>query len=69
MAPELASQLRHRTLPDSLHAPLRQRMVLLRQASPPAEAFYDYLQSLPAKAVLESFGFFIPAAYPVNRHK
>ncbi len=69
MAPELASQLRHRVLPDSLHAPLRQRMVLLRQASPQAEAFYDYLQSLPAKAVLESFGFVIPAAYPVNRHK
>jgi len=32
-------------LPDTLHAPLRQRMVLLQRASPGAESFYDYLRS------------------------
>ncbi len=44
-------------LPDSLHAPLRQRMVLLRRAGPAATAFYQYLQTAPAKTVLRKHGF------------
>jgi molybdate transport system substrate-binding protein len=48
-------------LPDSLHAPLRQRMVLLRTARPQASAFYQYLQTAPARAVLQRHGFAVPA--------
>lgn len=44
-------------LPDSLHAPLRQRMVLLQRAGPAAAAFYQYLQAAPAKALLRKHGF------------
>lgn len=44
-------------LPDNLHAPLRQRMVLMKQAGPAATAFYEYLQTAPAKAVLRRHGF------------
>jgi molybdate transport system substrate-binding protein len=48
---------RYVALPDNLHAPLRQRMVLLAQAGPAATAFYEYLQSSPAKALLRRHGF------------
>jgi molybdate transport system substrate-binding protein len=54
---ETAGLGRHLVLPDSLHAPLRQRMVLLNQASPAATAFYEHLQSATAKAVLRRHGF------------
>ncbi|HSV36894.1 MAG TPA: molybdate ABC transporter substrate-binding protein [Ramlibacter sp.] len=53
-----ASRLgQHLALPDSLHAPLRQRMVLLKQAGPVAAAFYEHLKSAPAQAVLQRHGF------------
>lgn len=54
---ETAGLGRHLALPDSLHAPLRQRMVLLNRAGPAATALYEYLQSAPAKAVLRRHGF------------
>lgn len=44
-------------LPESLHAPLRQRMVLLKQAGPASTALYEYLRSPPAKAVFRRHGF------------
>jgi molybdate transport system substrate-binding protein len=50
----------HVALPESLHAPLRQRMVLLRQAGPAAVAFYEHLQSASARAVLRRHGFAPP---------
>jgi molybdate transport system substrate-binding protein len=54
---EAAGLGRYLALPDSLHAPLRQRMVLLKQASPAATALYEHLQSEAAKAVLMRHGF------------
>lgn len=48
---------RHLALPDSLHAPLRQRMVLLGPAGPAARALYAHLQTEPARAVLRRHGF------------
>jgi molybdate transport system substrate-binding protein len=54
---EMAGLGRYLALPGSLHAPLRQRMVLLKQASPAATALYEYLQSEPAKAVMRHHGF------------
>ncbi len=59
MAPEVARQGRHVALPDTLHAPLRQRMVLLKSASPAARALYDYLQGAAAREVFRRYGFFI----------
>ena len=59
-APELKGQLRYLALPESLHAPLRQRMVLLAGASPAAADFYRYLQQAPARATLARYGFSAP---------
>ncbi len=57
LAPELASRVRYVTIADDLHAPVRQRMVLLKTAGPAAKAFYEFLQSPPAKAMLVRFGY------------
>jgi molybdate transport system substrate-binding protein len=60
LAPPLRNRGRHALLPDSLHAPLRQRMVLLDGASPGAERLYAYLRSDAARAILASYGFALP---------
>ena len=57
LAPEVARAGRHLALPASLHAPLRQRMVLLKSATPAAVALYDYLQSAAAREILRRYGF------------
>jgi molybdate transport system substrate-binding protein len=36
-------------------------MVLLRDAGGVADAFYDYMQAPPARAILERYGFVLPA--------
>ncbi|MEG1969846.1 MAG: molybdate ABC transporter substrate-binding protein [Burkholderiaceae bacterium] len=60
LAPELSRQGRYVVLPESLHAPLRQRMVLTKKAGATAEAFYRYLQTPKSRAVLERYGFTLP---------
>jgi molybdate transport system substrate-binding protein len=57
VAPEVSRLARHVVLPAELHAPLRQRMVLLRSARPKAEGFYRFLQAPAARAVLQRYGF------------
>ena len=47
----------HVLLPASVHLPLRQRMVLTKNAGPSAVALYDYLQTTGAKAILRKYGF------------
>lgn len=56
----LASQGTHVLLPAEWHAPLRQRMVLLKSAGDTARAFYAYLQTPPARALLREYGFGLP---------
>ena len=55
-APVLPS-LQYVHLSSDLHAPLHQHMVLLKNASPAAQAFFGYLQSAAARAVLQRYGF------------
>lgn len=62
LAPQVASSSQHLRLPDSLHEPLHQRMVLLKSANAGAVAFYAYLQSPAARAVLTQYGFAHPSA-------
>jgi len=57
LAPEVAQQGRHVALPAHLHAPLRQRMVLLQSAPAAAVALYDFLQSGAAREVFRRYGF------------
>lgn len=61
LAPELRARGTYALIPDTLHAPLRQRMVLLTGATPAAERFYDYLRSPASRAILATYGFVLPA--------
>ncbi len=47
-------------IPADWHAPLRQRMVLLKGAGAVARSFYAYLQTAPARAVFRRYGFVLP---------
>lgn len=60
VAPELAVRSRHALVPEHWHQPLRQRMVLVEDAGPVAEAFYRYLQGERARAILSRYGFSTP---------
>lgn len=59
-ASPLADKLNYAVLPDEWHAPLRQRMVLMRDAGPTAVAFYEYLQKPRARGILTRYGFGVP---------
>ena len=60
LAPEVARQGQHVLLAESLHRPLRQRMVLTRRAGATATMFYRYLQTAPARGILRQYGFVLP---------
>jgi molybdate transport system substrate-binding protein len=60
LAPAMQGRGAYTLLPDSLHEPLRQRMVLTRRAGPVAERFYAYVQSAPARAIMRRYGFVLP---------
>lgn len=60
LSPELANKGSYALIPATEHEPLRQRMVLLKRASPTAERFYQYLQEPSAREVLRRFGFEVP---------
>lgn len=60
LSPELRASGNFVLLPPSWHAPIRQRMVLLKHASPGARKFYDYLQQHVSRAILERYGFTMP---------
>ena len=60
LAPALRERGRFSLLPETLHSPLRQRMVLLKRASPAAARFYDYLRSPASRAILGEYGFVLP---------
>lgn len=47
-------------VPDTMHQPLRQRMVLTRKAGDTARAFYIYMQQPAARAVFKRYGFVLP---------
>jgi molybdate transport system substrate-binding protein len=61
-APAIARLGRFATLPAEWHAdePLRQRMVLLKNAGTTARAFYEFLQQPSARAILSRYGFLLP---------
>jgi molybdate transport system substrate-binding protein len=51
-------------IPVEWHAPLYQRMVLLKGAGPIARQFYNYVRSPATRVILERYGFILPAAPP-----
>jgi len=56
LGPELARAGAHARIDPALHAPLVQTVVLLQGAGQEARAFFDFLASPPARAVLRDFG-------------
>jgi molybdate transport system substrate-binding protein len=60
LAPTLRGRGSFALLPDSLHAPLRQRMVLLERATPGAARLYEHLRSPASRAILARYGFVLP---------
>lgn len=61
LAPAVDRRSRWTLIPETAHRPLRQRMALMPDAGPAAEAFYAFLQSAEARTILERYGFELPA--------
>jgi molybdate transport system substrate-binding protein len=61
LAPSMRERGSFALIPDTLHEPLRQRMVLLRGASPAAERLYAYMRSTGSREILSRYGFLLPA--------
>jgi molybdate transport system substrate-binding protein len=60
LSPWIKSQGHFALVSDKLSKPLQQRMVLLKNASQTAKAFYQYLQQPKARAVLNANGLLPP---------
>ena len=64
LAPAFSNAGSYALVPEHLHQPLRQRMVLTRKAGETARAFYAYLQQPAARTVLRRYGFALPGEAP-----
>jgi len=60
MSPQMAKIGRFAVIPADWHAPLRQRMVLLKNAGATAHSFYGYLQTPAARSIMRRYGFELP---------
>lgn len=59
-SPAISGRGRFALLPDSAHAPLRQRMALVKGAGEEARAFHRYLGGASARALFARHGFSLP---------
>ena len=60
LSPAVSRLGRHVLLPESLHHPLRQRMVLIKGAGADAREFFSFLQQPAARALFKRYGFGLP---------
>jgi molybdate transport system substrate-binding protein len=60
LAPGFAERGTYAVIPEADHQPLRQRMVLLKQAGATATQFYGYLQGDAARAIFRKHGYGVP---------
>lgn len=60
MSPQMKKLARYAVIPAAWHTPLKQRMVLLKNADATAQSFYGYLQSPAARTVMRRYGFELP---------
>lgn len=58
--PNFAARADYALIPAAAHQPLRQRMVLIKGASPVARHFYVYMQAPAARRILAGYGFALP---------
>ncbi len=55
-------------VPQSLHQPIRQRMVLLKGASEQAKVFYAFIGSKMAAEIFERYGYEIPVVATIGNN-
>ena len=60
LSPAVAKLGSFELIPEHWHLPLRQRMVLIKDATPAARAFYEYLSTPTAQAIMVRYGFAVP---------
>jgi molybdate transport system substrate-binding protein len=60
LSPQVSAMGEFELIPEGWHAPLRQRMVLLKNAGPVAERFYEYVQQPAARTIFRKYGFVLP---------
>jgi molybdate transport system substrate-binding protein len=60
LAPPLAERSDYVLIPETWHAPLVQRMALIKGAGEGARAFYSWLQGEEAREILTRHGFRVP---------
>ena len=60
LAPALQIKTRFLLLPDNLHQPLQQSMVLLNQAGDTAKLFFSFLQQDKTRSILSRYGYSAP---------
>ncbi len=60
LAPQVAPRGTFELIPEDWHEPLRQRMALLNNAGPAAEAFYAYMMAPAAREIMERYGLVLP---------
>jgi molybdate transport system substrate-binding protein len=60
LSPSVAKLGRYVLIPESMHKPLRQRMVLLKGAGPTAAEFYAFVKGRAARRILDRYGFALP---------
>lgn len=60
LAPVMAERSDHVLIPETWHAPLVQRMALVKGAGETARAFYAWLQEEEGRTILADYGFRLP---------
>jgi molybdate transport system substrate-binding protein len=60
VAPNFKDRGRSVLVPESLHEPIRQRMVLVKGAGETARRLYDFVRGPEGRAILERYGFGFP---------
>lgn len=60
LAPDFEDRGTYAVIPDADYPPLRQRMVLLKRASPTTTQFYDYVLSNAARPIFQKHGYAVP---------
>jgi molybdate transport system substrate-binding protein len=60
LAPDVGRLGDFALIPDDWHEPLRQRMTLLPKHGETAEKFFAFMQTKPARQIMQRYGFVLP---------
>jgi len=60
LSPDVSKLGTYALIPDDWHEPLRQHMALIKGAGETARAFYAFMQSPSARAIMRRYGLALP---------